>query len=168
MPGHLRHPRQLFTCHRNVLPHRLGHIGTMIDQVQQIADRIQRVVNLVGECRGQPSCRRQPFTVAHGLLSSSLFADVVENQHDTRNLALFVSNRRTAVFDGEFRSVAADQSRVICQPHDLSHPDYLGNRTLRLDPRHLVDDVEDLVQITSLGFRERPSGQLLRNFVHEE
>ena len=56
---------------------------------------------------------------------------------------------------------------MVGQPDYLAVPKHFDHGAFRYDPRHFLNDIESLAQITSTSFGQGPSGQLLRYVIHE-
>ena len=161
----LRDASQFLLGHVHKLP-RLFRRSAVAHEVEQIGDRIERVVDLVRDGRGQPPRDSELFVCDQRILGLALHRDVAKYQNDSDDLSVFVAYRRAAVGDIQLRSVFADQNRVVRHADDAIEPLDLGDRGLHGLAGRLVDDVEDLFERLSGGLRLAPAGQLPRHWVH--
>src|SRR5260370_18384717 len=65
----LRDARQLLLGDREIFPGLLVEAGLAVDQIQQVDDRFQRVVDLVGDRGSEPACRGELLGPAQRILA---------------------------------------------------------------------------------------------------
>ena len=109
----------------------------------------------------------QSLRIEERLLGFELIGNVTEYQHHADDPALTVANGRTAVGNGNFAPVAPYKRGMIGKSDDAAGREYLVDRVDASNTGKLIDDVEHIGQRPSGTFRKIPSGQFLRNLVHE-
>ena len=115
---------------------------------------------------GQKGGAIEFLAVADFLLQTILLGDVGEDQHDARDLAGEVADRRGAVGDLVFIAVTRQQHGVVSEADDLTalhhELDRIGHRLARIG----IDDAEHFRQQVPARVAQRPGGHLFCRWVH--
>src|ERR1035441_9245796 len=70
-------------------------------QVEEVGDRVERIVNLVGDGGGEASGDGELLVGEQGGAGAALHGDVAEDHDDAGEFAGLVADGRSAVVDGE-------------------------------------------------------------------
>ena len=120
--------------------------GVLLQQIEEVRDGVERVVNLVGYRGGETPGDGELFVGEQRGAGSPLHCDIAEDHDDAREFAGFVADGGSAVVDGDFRSVLANEQGVIGDADDAIEALDLGDWIFDRLAGTLVDDGEDLVE----------------------
>src|SRR5579871_5506022 len=103
-----------------------------------------------------------------GLFAFATLGNIPEDKHHPDEAAGFVADRRAAVIDVVFGSIAGNQDRVVGEAGYDTVPKHLGYRAFCFQAGTLVDDAKYLVALSSLRLFFAPACEGYGDLDHED
>ena len=119
-------------------------LGVVLEEIEEVGDRVERIVNLVGDGGGEASGDGELLVGEQGGAGAALHGDVAEDHDDAGEFAGLVADGRSAVVDGDLRAILANKDGVVGDADDEVEALDLGDGVFNGQAGGLVDDVEDL------------------------
>ncbi len=137
------------------------------EQEVQVRDRIERVMDLMGNGGGQPSGDSELFTRDQCGFRAPRVGHIAKDEHDAGHFAVLAANRSSAVIDYIFLALPGNEDSVIGQADNRLQAPHLFDRILDLLPRFFVDDMEDFVERLAEDFLGCPTCERLCDCIRE-
>src|SRR5215469_5415363 len=87
----------------------LAQARALVQQIEQIVHRFERIVQLVRDCCGDPACTGESFTRAQRLLSTQALRDVTKGEYSADQLPMMLDGSNVVLH----REPSASDSEII-------------------------------------------------------
>lgn len=174
LPEHsIMEPTLIFETRRDCRPQpttrfaSAARSGMMAEQVEEIAERFQRIIHFVGDSCRQPPRSCEFLRVQECFLAQLLPGDVSKHKNYANDTAARVANRRGAILDRYLRAVGPQQHGVVRRTRHAPVLQHLAHRALHRLPTTFVDDFEDRLQRKPGGGGKLPPRCVLSDGIHQ-
>ena len=140
--------------------------GLTVHEEEEVRNRIERVVNLVGDGGGEASGNSELLIGQQCFPALDGHGDVAENKRDADDLARFVANGRGGLIHQDLLQVFADEDTVFGELRNLVEPLDLGDGIFDRFARGGIEDAEDGLDWLVMSFTGGPPSELLSDVVH--
>jgi len=101
------------------------------------------------------------------LLDPMALSDIPEDDHNTLDVAVRVSDRGGIVLDRSPRPIPGDEHDFIIREDDPAVTNDLGNRKIVSPPGSFLNRAEDLMQWATRRLMQTPSGETCGDWIQE-
>ena len=141
-------------------------LGLVLEEVEEVGNGVEGVVDLVGDGGGEASGDGELLVGEQGSAGFEFEGYVAEDHDDAGDLARRIADGRTAVVDGDFCAVLAQQDGVLGDADDTFEALHLDEWIFDRLTGDLVEDMEYLIEGAASRLGLGPSGKVLGDQVH--